>query len=425
MNTQSTANLLKATAVASVLCVDSSASVNEDTEKNALDATSAVYYIYQDADFSRHSESADSIKKGIELAFDEIDNQIHGHQIKFKYLDHRGKVNLSKKNYEAFAEDPEALVVFSGMHSPPLIKNRAFINESKALTLVPWAAGGPITRYPDEENWIFRLSIDDTRAAPVILNYAIEQKGCSSPALFLEKTPWGDGNLRTMWNHLEDRGISNVKVRRFDWNTQEKGATALLGDAIDSGSNCVVFVGNAIEGATFAQAMINLPQEKRVPIVSHWGITGGDFHVEINHLDREQVDISFIQSCFAFTDPEGQSEFSRDVFQRLSKKYPEEIREAGDIKSAVGLIHAYDLSRLLIQAIHEAKLTGDTKEDRNAIRVALENLQSEVQGLVKTYRRPFSVFNADTAPNAHEALDPESFCMAKYGSDNEIVLVSH
>jgi len=132
-------------------------------------AEEKVLYIYQDADLSHHSESSEAIQKGIEVAFNEIDNLIDGYKVEFKYLDHRGNVIRSKRNYQQFIADANALAIYSGIHSPPLIKNRSFINENQALTLVPWAAGGPITRYPSKENWVFRLSVDDTKAGPVIL----------------------------------------------------------------------------------------------------------------------------------------------------------------------------------------------------------------------------------------------------------------
>ena len=104
---------------------------------------SKVMYIYQDADISSHKASSVAIQRGIELAFDEIDNEIDGYKFEFKYLDHRANVVRSKRNYQTFLNDTNALAIYSGIHSPPLIRNREFINTQKALTLVPWAAGGP------------------------------------------------------------------------------------------------------------------------------------------------------------------------------------------------------------------------------------------------------------------------------------------
>ena len=98
-----------------------------------VQANGNVIHIYQDADLSIHSESSKAIQLGIEVAFAEIDNEINGSKVIFKYLDHRGNVIRSKRNYQTFLKDPNALVIYSGIHSPPLIKNRDFINKNKCL----------------------------------------------------------------------------------------------------------------------------------------------------------------------------------------------------------------------------------------------------------------------------------------------------
>ena len=89
--------------------------------------------------------------------------------------------------------------------------------------------------------------------------------------------------------------------------------------------------------------------------------------------------------------------FAQKTFETLTQSTKGEVSKPADLKSAAGFIHAYDLTRLLIAAIEQAGLTGDMAVDRNAIRLALENLETPVQGLVKEYRRPFSVF--DTVRN--------------------------
>ncbi len=378
--------------------------------------------IYQDADLSNHIESSESIQKGMEVAFSEVGNEIEGYKVKFKYLDHRGNVVRSQRNYKTFLDDPTALAIYSGIHSPPLIKNRTFINENKALTLVPWAAGGPITRHPSPENWIFRLSVDDKQAGPVIIDFAMKKKSCKSPHLLLEDTPWGGSNLKSMSKALTAYGINTPAVTRFGWNLSSKGARVLLRSIVEKQADCIVFVGNAIEGNVIVQTMLELPEEQRLPIISHWGITGGDFHKKVDAEKRKNLDLHFIQSCFAFTNSK-QSDFAKQVFEKLTQHSNGEISKPEDLQAAVGFIHAYDLTKLLIEAIKQAGLTGDIAKDRNAIRLGLESLSAPIQGLDKTYQKPFSVFDAQTNPNAHEALGKENYCMGHYGDLDEVLII--
>ena len=66
-------------------------------------------------------------------------------------------------------------------------------------------------------------------------------------------------------------------------------------------------------------------------------------------------------------------------------------------------------------------LTGNIIEDRASIRDDMENLNIPVQGLIKNYQKPFSVFDGSN-PDAHEALGIDDLVMAYYGEDNQILL---
>lgn len=391
---------------------------------NHVLAEDNVLFIYQEADLSNHSESSEAIQKGIEVAFNEIDNRIGDYKIAFKYLDHRGNVIRSKRNYQKFLNDPQALVMYSGIHSAPLIKNRTYINKNKALTLVPWAAGGPITRYPSKENWVFRLSVDDTRAGAVIVDFAMKNQQCTKPHLLLEESPWGSSNLNSMGKALKNYDTNILRVTRFGWNLKANGAQILLNKIVDEGSDCILLVSNAMEGATIVKEMLNLSPIKRLPIISHWGITGGNFQNVVNAEMRKGLDLHFIQSCFAFTNKQ-QSILSKRVFTQLIKHSNGAISKTSDLKSAVGFIHAYDLTKLLIQAIKKIAISGDVLKDRNAIRLSLERINKPITGLVKTYKNPFSLFDEKKNINGHEALHKDDFCMGKFGANNEIFILKH
>ena len=379
-----------------------------------------IIRIYQDADRSNHVESGISIERGILTALDEVNNQIAGFQVEFVPLDHRGNVLRSKKNYDIFLADPTALAIFSGIHSPPLIRNRSFINESKALTIVPWAAGGPITRYPSPDNWVFRVSLDDTRAGGRIVDYALDTKKCQSPFLLLEATPWGDSNLTAMGSHLIKRDVTDFSVSRFGMNLKESGANILLQQITAAGSDCVILVGNAIEGTSISAAMAITEPDLQMPIISHWGITGGKLFEALGYETYSKIDLTFIQSCFSFNS-DTLNDRENAVLNNAIKLFPE-VNTASDIKAPVGFIHAYDATRILLEAIREADLAGDITADRNSVRLALEDLQNPVQGLVKNYTKPFSSFDENTKPNGHEALGPNNYCMGRYNRAGDIIL---
>lgn len=377
------------------------------------------YTIYLDADFSGATASSLSIQQGINTALAEVDHQLQGMLFEVITKDHRAHSLRSKRNLEAFLADERALVVFSGLHSPPLLANKAFINENKILLLDPWAAAGPITRSSSGQNWVFRLSIDDSNAGRFISQKALEQ-GFKKPYLLLEDTGWGRSNEKTMTQALKEASIKPVGLSWFNWGAGKNHAKVLLRDIKASGADVIFFVGNSAEGATFTHAMIELPESIRLPIRSHWGITGGDFTQKVTATEREKVDLQFIQTNFSFLNDD-LSMFAQRVLA-LAIESNKDIKHKGDIHAQTGFIHAYDLTKIMIAAIEQVKLTGNKNTDSRLVHQALEGLKQPVQGLLKKYQRPFTPYSKEN-PDAHEALTITDYSMGKFNNNNEVVLL--
>lgn len=378
------------------------------------------YNIYIDADFSGASQSSQAIKQGINTALAEVNYELQGIKFSLVFKDHRANSLRSKRNLQAFLKDEQGIMVFSGLHSPPLLANKNFINENRILLLDPWAAAGPITRSDSDENWIFRLSIDDSNAGSFISRKSIEQ-GFKKPYLLLEDTGWGRSNKKTMGQALKSAAINSVGFSWFNWGVGSNHAKALLRDIKNSGADVIFFVGNANEGVTFTKAMVELPEELRLPIRSHWGITGGDFTQRVPSKLRAQIDLQFIQTNFSFLSGY-QSELAANALKFAIQSNPE-LTKKHDIKASTGFVHAYDLTKLVISAINQVKLSGNRAQDSVLIHHALEHLAMPVKGLLKEYHRPFSPYNQQTV-NAHEALTMEDYAMGKYGDNNEVILLS-
>ncbi len=381
-----------------------------------LQAADKVIKIYHDSDYSSHAESAESMKMGFLTALDEVDNRIGDYRIEFVEKNHRGNVVRSQRTMKQFLKDPQALFILGGLHSPPYLKFRQYINENEILLLVPWAAGGPITRYTEGTNWVFRLSVDDAKAGIRISDYAIRAENCESPHLLLEDTGWGKGNFRTMTGYFEKEKKLTPAVTWFNWNTKASAAKVMLRDIANSGSDCLIFVGNAIEGAVFMRAIDELGFD--LPVLSHWGITGGDFAASLGSEILRNLDLHFVQSCFSFTSS-AQTDFTESVFRRGQKLFPRALASAESLQAPTGFIHAYDMGRLVIAAMKQLQLTDDMAENRRLLRDKLEQLYEPVEGLVKTYQQPFTPFTPANT-DAHEALGLQDLCMAEYTPEGVI-----
>ena len=382
--------------------------------------TDRTIKIYHDADYSNHESSALAMMMGLNTALDEVGFQLQGYRLELVPKNHRGNSVRSKQHMKEFIEDPDALFILGGLHSSPYIRYRDYINENQVLLLIPWAAGGPITRYDQGLNWVFRLSIDDTKAGYRMIQYAHDKKSCKTPHLLLEDTPWGKSNFETMSKAMKQYSDVKLSVSWFNWNTKVNSARILLRDIANSGSDCILFVGNSIEGVDIFEAIVSLEESQRLPVVSHWGITGGDFEKHIDAQKREKLDLSFIQTCFSFLGDKDNA-IKDSIFDRAKKLYPQALESSVDVSSPAGFVHSYDLGRLFIQAVNEIKLTGDVRIDRVSIRNKLENINTPVEGLLKIYSAPFSAWSTDDQ-DAHEALGLDDFCMATYDKNGHVVV---
>lgn len=397
----------------------SQADVADNTESTNMDSNNTLS-IYLSADQTVSKSSGRSIEQGIKTALSEVNFKLLGKEIQVVVLDHKGSSLRSKQHLDQFLNDKNALLIYSGLHSPPILESRDFINENEILMLDPWAAAGPITRYPSENNWIFRLSVDDTKAGSFITKSAFKE-GYSRPFLVLEDTGWGKSNEKNMNAALLELEMEAAGTVWFNWSIGSNQAKFILREAKAAGADVIFFVGNAPEGKVFAKAMSELDPNNKLPIRSHWGITGGDFPDVIDKEIRSKIDLKFIQTSFSFINHE-QTPLSKKVILEANSLFPDEIQSGNDIKAPTGFIHAYDLTKILIESTKNIDINLPIDKQRSELRANLEDLDRPIEGLIKTYERPFDIYS-DQNPDAHEALGENDLRMAYYNDLGEIVLV--
>lgn len=379
---------------------------------------SSEWNIYIDADYTGAKESSESIEKGIKLALKRyLPKSI---SINIISMDHRGNSRRSKAHIEEFSKDPKGLAMYCGLHSPPVLANINIINQNRVILLDPWAAATPITRTPDKngDNWIFRLSIDDSQAGEVIVSYSIDIEKFKNPILILEDTGWGKANEKTIINALKSRGINSPKVVWFDWKVGNLGIKKIVSDILEYESDVIFLVANYSEGTKILKEISLMDNE--IPVRSHWGITGRDLYRDLhNELNNHNLDLKFIQTSFLFTN-NNLTEYQLEVWNNINQTFPE-IKEYKDLKAPLGFIHSYDLTKILIESLKKVPDSNNIELIRNQLRVALESSNSSVTGLIKNYSNPFSTY---TPINyfAHEALSIKDFRMAEYNSKGEIVI---
>lgn len=366
-----------------------------------------AFLIGLDADMSSGSkESGEAIRRGVVLAVEEINRAggVLGRPLRLVVRDHRGNPARGVDNIKELASMENLVAVVGGLHTPVALEELDVIHSNEVVYLSPWAAGTPIAENGRKPNFVFRVSVRDDQAGEFLVEKAVRMNYLH-PALLLERTGWGKSNERAMVSAIRARGLWPAHILWFHWGVSD--LTDTLERASSSGADVILLAANAPEGIAVVRSMARLPKELRLPIISHWGITGGDFFDQTRGFLSE-VDLVFLQT-FSFLDPPYPRR-ARAVVDAYLKSFPDSD-SARDIFSPAGTAHAYDLVHILAMAIEKAGTA-----ERPAVRDALENL-GPYEGLVRRYDPPFTARD-------HDALDASDMCLARYESDGTIVPVT-
>ena len=357
-----------------------------------------------DADLSSGSaRSGQAIQRGAEIAIDEINAKggVLGRPLKLVSRDHRGNPARGVDNIMAFAEMDGVVAVLGGLHTPVALHELKAIHETRMIYLGPWAAGTPVVENGYSPSYVFRVSVRDEYAGGFLVRQALA-RGHQRIALLLENTGWGRSNERAMTAALGAEGMKPAILSWFHWGPAD--TRDALRDVEAAQPDVILLVANAPEGRAIIQSMADRPAESRIPIISHWGITGGTFFRD-SQGSLEKVDLSFLQTFSFFRPPF--PERVESVVQAYVTKYPD-ADGPEDIFAPVGTAHAYDLVHLLARAIERA---GPT--ERPVVRDALERLDRH-PGLVRDYDPAFSA-------EKHDALDVSDFNLSRFDRTGVIV----
>lgn len=355
-----------------------------------------------DADMTA-MRAGEAIRRGMILAIDEINGSggVLGRPLELVVRDNRRNPARGVDNIEELAQLDDLVAVVGGMLTPVGLAAVESIHRHQLIYLGPWAAGTTLVDNGHDPNFVFRVSVRDEFAGGFLVDAALD-RGYRNLGLLLWRTSWGRSNEKAMTDALGRLGMTPAGIQWF--NTGQRSMSAELDALIAGGADVIMLVANTFEGATAIREMASRPASERLPIISHWGITGSQIHHELESA-LTAVDLTFLQT-FSFVDPPVPDRAER-LYQAYCERF-DDCTSPGRVPSPVGTAHAYDLVHLLRMAITQA---GST--DRSQVRRALENL-GPYQGLMRNYDPPFSA-------DRHDALDATDFRLSRYGEDGAII----
>ncbi len=340
------------------------------------------------------AQSGEAITRGLTIAIDEINAKggVLGRKLELVRRDDESSPPKGVSAARELIYQEKVAAVFGGLDTPVSLAFIPIINKERVPYMGVWAAGTPITRNGAKENYAFRVSAVDIIVDEALLKYAQKKYGSKKPGLILINNPWGESNEKGLRDVAQKMGITRAGVEKFE--DRDVDVTPQLTRLKNAGADALILVANAAPGAQMMKSRERMGW--KVPVVSHWGISGGRF-TEL--AGPSAADAVFVQtySFFGRQGPAGER-----VLAALKQKYG--VKGPEDVFSPVGLANAYDAMHLLALAMQQA---GSTKGPE--VRKALHGID-QYAGLIKTYRKPFK-------PEDQDALRADDYVMVRFDGE--------
>jgi len=342
------------------------------------------------------AKSGEGITRGLTIAIDEINARggvLGGRMIELVRRDDESNPGKGQTAARELMDKEGCVILFGGIDSPVSQAIAPLMNTARVPFMGVWAAATNITRNGANPNYVFRVSAVDVLVDRALIKHAMTSFNSKTPGLMLVNNGWGESNLGGLTAAAQAAGIKLAGAEKFD--DKDVDMTPQLQRLRDAGADAVILVGNAAPGA---QVMKSLQRSAwPVPVVSHWGISGGRFPELAGSWASK---VHFVQTYSFFGN---QNDAGKRVLAALMKKYPD-IKGPGDVTPPVGVANAYDAMQLTALALDKAAATDGEK-----LRQGFLDIEG-YQGLIKNYAKPFTDDN-------HDSLNENDYIMVRYNGD--------
>ena len=337
------------------------------------------------------AQSGEAITRGLAIAIDELNAKggILGRKVLLVRRDDESSPPKGLAAARELISNEKVTALFGGIDSPVSLAIIPVVNKEKMPFIGVWAAATNITKNGANPNYVFRVSAQDDLVDVKLIQYAMQTYGVKKPGLVLINNPWGESNEKGLKVAAEAAKIAIAGIEKIEPNDVDM--TAQLTRLRNAGADALILVANAAPGAQMMKARERMGW--KVPVVSHWGISGGRFDELVGPTAG---DAHFVQTYSFFGNL---NDAGKRVFSAMQAKYG--IKTPADVLAPVGTANAYDAMHLVARAIEKARST-----DGEAIRKAMYEIEGYA-GLIKTYNKPFG-------PNDHEGLGPDDYIMVKF-----------
>jgi len=342
-----------------------------------------------DLSASPSAQSGQAAVLGMEAAIADINaaGGVLGRKLALVTRDDVSAPPKSIQNMSDLIDNEKVTAVFGPTNSGNAMAWKHIANQKKIPVMGNVGSGTDITKpmSPGADNYMFRVSMVDREQVAALMAYVKKNAAQSKVVgLMAETTGYGQGGLKDMEEIAKLQDIRIAATERFgvgdtDMTSQLSKMKAANVDTI------VVWA----QGTPIAQLIRSMEKINYFPLtLSSWAADNITFYDAAGKTLAEKP-------IFMRTVSETRTPAQQKLFDRIGSK----LKAPSSFSFA---LHGYDSVLLVAEAMKQAKST-----DGSAVRLALEDLKTPVQGVLKTYEKPFS-------KASHEALTAKDLVWIKW-----------
>lgn len=332
-----------------------------------------------DLSASPSAQSGQAAVLGMEAAIADINaaGGVLGKKLALVTRDDVSAPPKSIQNMSDLIDNEKVVAVFGPTNSGNAMAWKHIANQKKIPVLGNVGSGTDITKpmSAGADNYMFRVSMVDREQVAALMAYVKKNTaGSKVVGLMAETTGYGQGGLKDMEEIAKLQDIKIAATERF--GVGDTDMTSQLSKMKAANVDTVVVWA---QGTPIAQLVRSMEKINYFPLtLTSWAADNITFYDAAGKALAEKP-------IFMRTVSETRTPAQQKLFDRIGSK----LKAPGSFSFA---LHGYDSMQLLATAMKQANST-----DGAAVRAALEDLKTPVQGVLKTYDKPFSKTN-------HEAL---------------------
>lgn len=334
---------------------------------------------------------------GLQAAIEDINaaGGVLGRKLTLVIRDDQSQPPKSIQNMTELIDSEKVVAVFGPTNSGNALAWKHIPNQKKVVSMGMIGGATDITKplSADADNYMFRVSIVDREQVVGLMAYA-KKAGAKKLGLLAETTGYGQGGLKDMQELAALQGLEVAAAERM--GVGDTDVTSQLNKMKAAGVDTIVIWA---QGTPTGQVMRSMEKVNYFPrVLSSWAADNITFYDAAGKTLAEKP--IFMRTMVDAVTPK-----QKALFERVKGKLTAP-------SAFTFTVHGYDAVQVLAAAMRQAGTTTDSVK----IREALESLAAPVEGVKKTYVKPFSKTH-------HEGLTAADFAFVKW-SDGKLVQVS-